>query len=193
MATINYQENDTAQVCSLAVYCSSVSGTVEVGRQAEQGVGAGSSENTFSVPTSQADDAEYSFELVIASDSTWDAGNWTVRLDLTTGANDATWESCFICRVNSGCTNQAEIGSATGLGISCMTAGVKSTVIAGSVQSPSAGDKVIIVCGFSNSNSMFARTLGITPSQLIDSPFNPPAGVGQGAGLAQVRFHAVIS
>ena len=126
--TTDYQQNDTAQVCTLNNFCSTVGGTIEVGRQAENGVAAGSSEQTFSVAASQADDNEFSFECIPKANTTGDSGTWTVRVDFTTGHMDATWESCFICRVNSACVNQETIGSATALGLATNT-GVRSTNI----------------------------------------------------------------
>lgn len=171
-----FQQTDTAQVCALSAYCSSVGGTQETdtGRQATVGGSAGVTEKTFSVATSQTDDIEFSFECVIPAGYSGDAGDWTVNVNFSTGNADATWESCFICRVSSGCVNQATIGSATGLGIATKS-GPQSTVISGAAQTLSAGDKAIIVLGFSNASTMFARTVGITPSATITSPFSAPA------------------
>lgn len=169
----SFQQTDTAQACALNNYCSSVGGTIEAGRQASVGGTAGSSEVTFTVASSQADDNEFSFEVVVPAGYTWGAGNWTVNVNFTTGNSDATWESCFICRVNSSCVNQATIGSSTGLGIATKS-GAQSTIISGSAQTPGAGDKVIITLGFSNASTMFARTVGITPSTTIESPLSAP-------------------
>ena len=171
---IAFQENDTAQACALNNYCSTVGGTIEAGRQAEEGVGAGSSEVTFTVALSQADDNEFSFELVFGNDVDGDSGTWTVRANFTTGNANATWESCFICRVSSGCVDQETIGSTTGLGIDT-SLGAASTTVSGSAVTLADGDKVIITLGFSNSNAHQNRTVGITPDRIIDSPFSVAA------------------
>lgn len=176
---VTVQQTDTAQVCALNNYCSSVGGTIEAGRACSVGGTAGTSEQTITIAASQADDNEFSFEWAVPAGYTWGAGNWTINVAFTTGNMDVTWESCFICRVNSSCVNQATIGSATGLGLATTT-NPQSTVISGSAQTPGAGDKVIITLGFSNANTMFSRTVGITPSQTIASPFTAPSAFNAG-------------
>lgn len=180
MAT-TYQENDTSQICALNNFCSTVGGIIEAGRQAQNGATAGVTEVTFLVDPRQVDDNEFSFECILTAGTTGDAGNWVIRANFTTGQMDVTWESCSICRVSSACVNQETIGSATALGLAT-TAGVQSTTISGAAVTLAAGDKVIITLGFSNANTMFARTIGITPNQLIDSPFMPPAPAGPPVG-----------
>lgn len=175
----SFQQTDTAQSCALNNYCSSVGGTIEAGRQASVGGTAGTSEVLVTIAASQADDNEFSFEVVVPAGYTWGAGNWTVNVNFTTGNMDATWESCFICRVNSSCVNQATIGSSTGLAIAT-SSGAQSTVISGAAQTPSAGDKVIITLGFSNANTMFTRNVGITPSTTIESPLTAPSAFNPG-------------
>ena len=177
MGTSSYAQTNTAQVCSLANYCSSEGGTIEAGRQSEIGASLGSTEFTASVAASQGDDNELSWEIILPSGATSDADDATIVNNFTTGNMDATWESCFICRVNSGCVNQETIGSASGLGIST-NSGQQSTVISCSAVTFAAGDKVIIVMGFSNAGSHSAKTVGITPNQSHTLPFNAPAGAG---------------
>ena len=191
--TMTFQQTDTTQVCALSNYCSSVGGTIEAGRQASVGGTAGSTEQTFSCAASQADDNEFSFECIVPAGSTWGSGDWTINVNFSTGNMDATWASCFICRVNSSCVNQATIGSATGLGIST-SAGAQSTVISGAAQTPSAGDKVIITLGFSNSNTMVARTVGITPSlTIVAAGFEAPAAAATAAYYTQYYRDVVLA
>lgn len=192
MATSTYNQTNTAQACALNNYCSSSGGTIEAGRQAEIGATAGSTEVTFSVAASQADDNEYSWEIILPASATSDADNATVRMNFTTGHMDVTWESCFICRVNSSCVNQETIGSGTALGIST-NAGAQSTVISCSAVTFSAGDKVIITCGFSNAGSHSARTIGVTPSSTHTLPFNAPAASGWGALINDKRNTLVLN
>lgn len=174
MATSSYVETDTAQVCSLAQYCSGLGGTVEAGRQAEVGVSAGSSEQTFSVAASATDDGEWSWEIILAASTTSDADTATIPINFTTGDMDVTLESVHICRVNSSCANQETIGSSSGLGLST-TAGVQSPTVSCSAVTFAAGDKPIIILGFSEAAGHSAGTIGITPDQTMTLPFNPPA------------------
>jgi len=85
-----------------------------------------------------------------------------------------TWNSVYICRVNSGCANQATIGSSTSLGISLATTGVKSTTVSGAAQSPGAGDLVMIVFGFTNS-AHGSQSFLYDVDQNNDSPFTVAA------------------
>lgn len=171
---INYTETDTAAVCTINTYCATGSfGGTALLKQASDGGTAGTTEILPSVVASATDHVKLLFEIVPTSTS-WDAGTWTVRFNVTTQNMNVSWSSVYICRVNSSCTNQATIGSSTGLGISLGSPGVKSTTVTGSSQSPSAGDKVLVLCLFDNS-AMTNQTVGITPDQNIDSPFNPAA------------------
>ena len=191
--TMTFTQTDTAQVCALNNYCSSVGGTIEAGRQASVGGTAGSVEATFTTATSQADDNEFSFECVVPAGSTWGAGDWTINVNFTTGNMNATWASCFICRVNSSCVNQATIGSATGLGLPT-SSGAQNTVISGAAQTPGAGDKVIITLGFSNADTMVARTVGITPSlTIVAAGFEAPAAAATAAYYNQYYKNVVLN
>ena len=174
--SITFQQNDTAQACALNNYCSTVGGTIEEGRQAESGASGGVTGADVSVAASQTDDTEFSFECIFPNGTTDGAGDWTVDVNFTAGHMDATWESCFICRVNSSCVNQEEIGSATGLG-KTTTGGQQNVVISGSAVTLANGDKVIVVLGFSNSGSHSAKTVTILPdATIIADAWVLPAG-----------------
>ncbi len=174
MATESYVQNDTAQVCALNNYCSTSGGTIEAGRQAEQGVSAGSSEVTFTASAGQTDDNEFSFEVIIAEDSTSDADTASIPINFTTGAMTATLESIFICRVSSGCVNQETIGSSTGIGFATND-GLTTQNVTCSAVTFASGDKVIITLGFSETGGHSDQTVGITPDQTMSLPFIAPA------------------
>ena len=177
MATSSYVENDTAQVCALNNYCSGLTGTIEAGRQAEGGVSAGSTEQTFSVAASAADAPEWSWEIILAASTTSDTDTATIPINFTSGDMDVTLESVHICRVNSSCSNQETIGSSSSLGLAT-NAGLQSPTVSCSAVTFAAGDKVIIVLGFSEAAGHSAGTVGITPDQTMTLPFNPPAPTG---------------
>lgn len=189
---MTFTQTDTAQVCALNNYCSTVGGTIEAGRQASVGGTAGSSNVTFSVAASATDDNEFSFECIVPADTTWGAGDWTVNIDFLVGNMDVTLESCFICRVNSSCANQATIGSATGLGQA--TTSDQSVVVSGAAQTPDAGDKVIITFGFSNANTMFDRNIVLIPSfPIVAAGFTAAAGPATAAYYTQYYRDVVLA
>ena len=170
---VTYVQTDTAQGCTLGVFCSTVAGTVEAGRQAQVGVSAGSSEQTFTVSAGQTDDNEFSFECIVADGTTGSAGDWTVNVNFTTGTMTAIWDSCFICHVNSACSNQATIGNNTSIGFTTNSGSTNTTVTGGAVTLTN-GDVIIVTLGFSETGGHSNQTVGITPSVNIVSPFTPP-------------------
>lgn len=187
---INFTQTDTNDQCARnGTYCSGLTSAGVAGNsdRCVDGGTAGTLERTFSVPGEASDQAITIFTCLVGASVSWDAGTWTVRLNVTTENMFLTWSSVHICRVNSSCTNQETIGSSSSLGIGLDTAGVKSTTVSGSAVTPSAGDKVVIVFGLSNSN-MSAQSVGITVDQNIDSPFTQPdTGVAQEFTFGQTQ------
>ena len=177
MTTSTYDQTDTAQVCALNNYCSGAGGTIEAGRQAEIGVGVGSTEQTFTVSASQTDDNEFSFECVLPSGATSDADTATINVNFSTGSMTAIFDSISICRVNSSCVNQETIGTTGSIGFAT-NGGAASPTVSCSAVTFSAGDKVIITLGFSETGGHSNQTVGITPDQTMALPFNPPAPTG---------------
>lgn len=175
--TQSYQEEDTAMTCTPAAFCSGagVNGDTDMARKALVGGSAGSTEVTVTVDSSAADLACAWFELDVSAGVSWDGGTWTVRLNVTTSNHQVALDAIYICRVNSSCTNQATIGSVTALADNLGSTGVRSHNVTGSAQSPSAGDKVIVVLLFDNMQAM-PQDIGFTPSEIITSPFTPPGG-----------------
>ena len=98
----------------------------------------------------------------------WAAGDWVVRLNVTSPEADLSLEEVHICR-NSGGTFTS-VGSATALAISLGTAGVKSVTVAGAVQVAAGTDVAYIVLVLKNANLTFNRNFGFTPDQDIDIP-----------------------
>ena len=101
----------------------------------------------------------------------WNAGTWTWRLEICDANSNVKLEEVYICRVSSSNVVQSTIGLSAFLGITLSSNGVVSGNIAGSAQSPSLGDWVIIVFVFTNYNSLQQR-VKFVPSQTIDTPFN---------------------
>ncbi len=71
--------------------------------------------------------------------------------------------------------NQASIASRTGIG-QVLNAGTYNISVTGGVaQTPSAGDKVMVILRATNAAAHSDETVGFVPDQTIDSPFTPPA------------------
>lgn len=164
-----------AGACAAAQRCSTltVNGVNAVHEILEGGT-PGTAETNLAFPGSGADRIAVFFDGIPDADIDWDGGDWIIRLNVTTTIMNITWETVTICRLNSGCTNQASIlADVTGLGISLNSAGVKSTTQTGGAQTPSANDKFIVILGYSNSFAM-SQSFGYTPDQNITTPFSRP-------------------
>jgi hypothetical protein len=166
--SMDFQQTDDAAACAAAARCSGagVNGDTDFNKAATVGGSAGVSEVTVTVDVSAADLACAWVECIVPAGATWGAGNWTVRLNVATGNHQITLDAIYICRVNSSCTSQATIGSLTAINANLASAGVQTHTVSGSAQSPSAGDKVIIIFLFDNAQAM-TQDIGLTPDQII--------------------------
>jgi hypothetical protein len=192
MALINYTQTDTAPSCDLstAQFCFPNAGSSTVRKLAVDGGTAGTTTLTEGVTGSAADELGCRWEIAPAVGVSWDAGTWTVRLNVTASNMNLTWDLVYICRVDSSCVNQATIGSTTGLAISLSTIGVKTATVSGAAQTPTAGDLVQVILGFDN-GSMNAQTFDVLSDQLIDSPFNDAPQL-PGDPLPMVIYSGII-
>ena len=169
--------NDTcaAGKAPIAIYCSSASDLMSAGRLASVGGSAGSVEVVLSIAASATDDAEFSWLLEFVDDTTPDAGDWTFNFDFTSGGMFQKLVSVAACRLNSTCVDQSDTIVEVVAQSIATDEGDKAVVInqagAGTFNN---GDKVLVVCGFSNSTHGALDT-GITPSLTIVSPWTAPA------------------
>ena len=169
---MTFTQINTNGACSADSYCTGLIGSMFGTRILATAASGGSSGGTESVRTLEPGTDQFGGFIEITPDAgvTWDAGTWTIRLNVTTSNMNHTWASVHICRVNSSCVNQESLGSASSLGISLGTTGIKSANVTGSAATPGAGDKILIVLGFSTS-SMNEQISDYTMNQNIDSPF----------------------
>jgi hypothetical protein len=107
-----------------------------------------------------------------AAQAPWPAGTWVVRLNvLSPGTSGSTWDSVYICRVDTGCNNQSTIASATGLAIDIHQPGGYSVTLQGAADAgASATDSFYIAYGFLNHGPP-NQNLTIKLDQPIDTPF----------------------
>lgn len=194
MTLIDLQQSDTStSLCATNAYCSvGTQGTNRTVRRAQQGDTAGVT--GVAVTVDNADTAKNIWwHCVIPAGASWDAGNWTVRLNVTGAAMNTTWEGTYICRLNSACANQASIGSLTGQSIDVGTTGVKTfPAISGAAQTPSAGDLVMVICRFTETSGHGNNTITYLPDQLINTPFDDGV-TGTAAGYQQYYRGLVTS
>lgn len=100
----------------------------------------------------------------------WNAGNWTIRLNITNGNSLIRWVETWICRINSSCNTINSMGYATH-NTSLQFSGVKTeTVNVPNNEIPNSGDDVYIVLVFENLWSG-VRSVTVNPNQFITSPF----------------------
>lgn len=170
---LDFQQTDDAPICPVNPYCSGLTANAQgMSFLSLDGGTPGVTQKTITVDFLASNRRAIYIGCTVDAGVSWSAGTWVVRFNLTASDMNCTWQSVHICRVNSGCTNQASIGSASSLGISLGSTGVKSTNVTGTAQVPAAGDRIMIICGVSNSADHGNQTIGITPDQIITAPFD---------------------
>ena len=103
--------------------------------------------------------------------SSWQAGTYTVSLDVTTGANNMTWSRLYVVRLNSSGVAQATVGSITGQSVSLSTTGTKTLSVSGSSQTAGATDRLYFVLVF-NCSTASKRILGFKCDLTITTPLS---------------------
>jgi hypothetical protein len=172
MANIQLQQTDTAAVDGAMAACSALaSSQTPDNKQASSGGSPGTTTPQISLFGSDNGSRGIHFESATnePGQTSWPAGNWVVRLNVTTANTNIQWISTHICRVTSNGVNQSTVGSLTGQSISLGSTGVQSMTISGSSQLAQAGDRIYIVLGFKNIN-VAPQAFNYQPNQLIDTP-----------------------
>lgn len=121
--TITLTETDTASgLGDGTVFCAGGSSvTSEVNNVATSGGTAGTTDSSsLTIPSSST---RVFAAFVSASGEpnsiSWEAGNYVAKVEVTTaaaGSGNTTWDGVYICRLNSGLSNQATVGSVTRYG-----------------------------------------------------------------------------
>ena len=105
-----------------------------------------------------------------AAQAPWPAGQWRVRLNVVALAPSGwTWDSVYICRVNTACQNQATIASASCLNLDVHAPGIYSVTLNGT-SDPNANpaDSFYIAYGFLPGGA------GPNPQVMLDQPITTP-------------------
>lgn len=180
MATINLQQTDTDITVQVGCSGRSLSGGLKAGNRCQSGGTAGTVEDKPDLVNAETLVVSYNDISNDIGETTWASGNYTWRLNITTTSGVVTLEEVYICRLNQSEVSQETLGSATGLGQSLGIAGVVSGTISGSAgTSPASTDRVGIIYVFSNTSTHGGNdAVGITPSELINTPIEATGGGG---------------
>lgn len=177
MATQTFQETDDVASCAVMTACAPAGGTIS--SQASDfamrvGGTPGSVAESFDIPAGSSRYGVF-FQSDATEQTDWPSGNWTVSLNVSTAQNNTAWTGVWVCRIDDACGTVASVGSET-TSTDISAGGVFSkTVTAGAATTGAATDRVYVVCEFTNSHSMTARTIGVTPSETVTSPIPEPA------------------
>jgi hypothetical protein len=180
---------DAASPTGVAQFCSGITTDARsiFDRACSDGATAGTGTTTTQVDTATLERGLV-YETIgnEPNDTSWAAGNWTVRLNVTTGDTDIQADEVWICRINSGGTSQATVGSSTGLAED-LDARIHSWVISGSAQAgAAAGDRFVVLIGTKRKSGAHGNpTAVVTNDQDIDTPL---AAAGADIDLTAAAF-----
>lgn len=168
-----YEQVDVAAIDGTIAACSGLgaaSGVYDRELQESGTLGSGTnavSENTGSVVRS----IHFESEANEPNETSWPAGDWIVRIRVTTGNSNLDWDEQYVCRVNSGGVSQATIGSAVAQAVN-LTAGAKSITVAGGADAGAAAtDRFYLVGGIIRSAGHGEQIAVVFNDQSIDTPF----------------------
>lgn len=171
---IQYRQEDTVGICGAVAGCASEAVSANaIARQCVAGGTAGVATPAMGTDAGNAvwgiDQICMVFEMVPVTGDNWNAGLYTVPINVTGAQALLRWEKTYICRLNSACTSQETLGTLTPAPILMSPTGVKTMQVNGSaVASPAAGDKILVVCQFSS--LLVGATCNMRPDQLITTP-----------------------
>jgi hypothetical protein len=167
---INFQQTDTGGACT---------GLEANIRLASDGGSAGSTPVSLTI-TATVGRSAFPFEAN-PNLTAWAAGDYTVRLNVTTANMNLTVTAVDVFIYNSSCGSVGSIASSGVVSTSLSTTGVKSwTINDPSSHTRSATDKLIVRLTISN-GAMSDQAFSFTPNQLIDTPLAAPADAGGAA------------
>ena len=183
----SYQQTDVATACGVIGVSGLPSSLVNFARQMEGGSPTPGSADMSATLDKNSTSIPFAFETLFGTPNItlWPSGDWVVRLEIVIGSNKVTWEDTYICKISdSGCI-AVVIGSITGQGIATALLGVigPMTVTIASDTTVLATDRIYIACAFKNNHRGGNKTIGVKPSQIIDTPI-PTSGGGVSLTLA---------
>lgn len=169
VATITYTETDSVGSCDAD------GGSTDRSKQASIGGTAGSTEITFAAGSTDTQPYGY-FTVYPAATVNWNSGTITIRFNVTTSEMNASMASLSVYRYNSSCISQETLLNDTSPGVDLSTTGVKTYSNTISAATSPASDDVLVI-EYRPSSTSHSATIGITPSEDIDTPFTTAGGV----------------
>ena len=164
-------QTDTVADCGAVVGCSGLALANTPGsRELVEGAIAGVAEVTVTIQGSITTAAVmFQSQDNAPGDVSWEAGDWVVRINITTSNSNCAWNEVYICRFDAVCGSLATVGFNTGLGIGLGSTGVQSSTVSGSQQTAGITDEIYVVLGIGNASPV-NQSFGFTPDQNIDTP-----------------------
>lgn len=173
MAVFLLQQEDTAADSGFVTTCSGVAaGSVTSDHQMIRSGTAGSTEVLPDPDNTSSSVLVFQSDITLPEPNvtTWDAGDYVIRLNVTTGRAATLWAASYICERTSGGAYNA-VASLTGQ-TTAMGAGTQTmTVNRATDYSAAASSTVYIVLVFTGA-AHGGTDVGITPSLIIDTPID---------------------
>lgn len=189
MAVFLFQQESLGADSGFNVACSgATAGATTAARQMRRGTSPGSTEDTID-PGNGLTRACLAFQsdtsLPEPNVTTWQAGDYVVRLNVTTARSGMIWEETYICERTSGGTFNT-VASLVGQ-TTTMDAGTQThTVNRASDFTAAANSTVYIVMVFTGP-AHGGSNAGVTPSLVIDTPIDD--GVSAAGGPIFAHHH----
>ena len=182
---LTFTQTDDVASCPVMAACAPAGGTIS--SQASDfamrvGGTAGTVAESFDIPAGSSRYGVF-FQSGATDQTDWPSGNWTVNLNVSTAQNNTAWTGVWVCRIDDACGTVASVGSET-TSTDISAGGVFSKTVTGAATTGAATDRVYVVCEFTNSHNMTARTVGVTPSETVASPIPEPESVTVSTGNA---------
>lgn len=173
MAVFLLQQEDTAADSGFVTTCSGVAaGSVTSNHQMIRGGTAGTTEVLPDPDNGSASVLAFQSDITLPepNKTTWDAGDYVIRLNVSTGRAATLWAATYICeRTAAGGYNA--VASLTGQSIA-MGAGTQTmTVNRATDYTAAASSTIYIACVFTGP-AHGGSSVGIIPSLIIDTPID---------------------
>jgi hypothetical protein len=181
--TLQFQQTDSPSVYSgqgLTGQPANAGGTVDRLCSVTPGT-PGSQVNTVTLDAWARDLYTISWDLAVPAFTLWQAGRWTVRLNVQLANASVTWNRCYLYRLNASGVVQSLIGALFRVPQVLTAPGVKAMTVPGEAQpTRSYGDRVVCVLTLVNQgtqgpanvtiNSNVPQTFSFVASELVDTP-----------------------
>ena len=169
--TFNQTNTDAQTNFGFQYFCYASQITSLAGRACQVNGTLGSTEVTSGAPGLATDSLCFGFRLDVDSSMTFPSGTLTWNMNVTTANMNMNITEVGVCVYNSDSTVNTSIGTSGTISVSLSTTGVKTgTVSLSTFTLPSGG--FVRVNFMVENTAMTTQNYGITPNQVIDTPWN---------------------